>query len=178
MPKCNYIFIASPPFWGGQFTGIDMPKFIDYMRALAKETQWTALRNPNPEKGCLVELDDDVTLSFAMEGPTTLFISSVLCELPSDAIRRDSLLKRIGGFMVAVRRMRKTQLILRGDDLLAARRLDTVSSIPVFLRDVTDWVNDVVWWKKAVDQAVLLEEKSEPESVSSLFSNSFAGIRL
>ncbi len=155
-----------------------MPKFTDYMRALAKETQWTALRNPNPETGCKVDLEDNVTLSFGMEGPTTLVMSSVLCDVPSDSPHRDSLLRRIGRFMVAVRRMRRTHLFLRDDTLLAVRRLDTVSSIPIFLREANDWVNDVVWWKNAVDKAVLLERQSEPESFSSLFSNSFAGIRL
>ncbi|MBQ7607726.1 MAG: hypothetical protein IJU76_07110 [Desulfovibrionaceae bacterium] len=155
-----------------------MPNFTEYMRALAKETQWAALRNPDPDKGCFVALEDDVDLLFATRGPGVVLLKSELCQMPEDSVVRDGILKRVGQFMVGVRRQRRTQLSLEGDSFVAFRLVDTMTSIPVFLRLVTDWVNDVVWWKKAVAQAVLLEQKSEPESMTSLFSNSFVGIRL
>lgn len=156
-----------------------MARFIDCMRALGKLTNWKALSESDNAGRYHVELEGDLALDFEEQGNEAIILKAVAYEMPFDKDGQDRLIQACGRLMMAIRRQRKSQLTLETtpEDVIQClifRKLNSYVAVDQFLREVEDWINDVVWWKRNI-QSALSAEQGKGDSISSLLSTAFPG---
>lgn len=154
----------------------------DKVRALAMTAGW---KTPRPERdgSYSFRLEDGLDLKvFSPDGRECLLLADLLV-LPEAGYERDNLLRSVAGRQAGICRERASVVALERQEDAAVRGLDGAclilqSRVPVdvsqreFDNAVRDFLNDLAWWKKSLEDP----PREEPSSMFSM-PGFFGGVR-